>query len=235
MDPVDLEGYARYAVYYAPPAGSPLAALGAAWLGWDAEAGVEVAPDGPAALAGVRPALVKRARRYGFHATLKAPFRLLEGVRPTMLADAVAALAAKHPPAEGPGLMVDDELGFVALRPRRAAPDIDTLAGACVTELDLLRAPLSAAESAKRSGGLDTVEQAHLREWGYPYVLNRFHFHMTLTCQLTRRDARAAADALFHHFAQAIEPQFAIREIALFGDPGEGGPFRLLRRYPLSG
>jgi hypothetical protein len=52
----------RYAVYYAPPADSPLAALGAAWLGWDAEAGVEVAAYGPVALAGVRSALVKRAR-----------------------------------------------------------------------------------------------------------------------------------------------------------------------------
>ena len=226
----------RYAIYYAPPAGSELARRGAAWLGWDAEAAIEPTPDAPEALAGMREALTRRPRRYGFHATLKAPFRLNEGFGRPMIEEAVAAFAARTPAVSGPGLEVAADLGFVALRPSGPAPAVDALAAACVRELDLLRAPLAQAELARRRrGGLDMVEEAHLRDWGYPFVLDRFRFHMTLTGPLSERDSRTAAEALGLYFADALEPDLVIDEIALFGDPGGGAPFRLLRRFPLGG
>ncbi|MDZ7603687.1 MAG: DUF1045 domain-containing protein, partial [Hoeflea sp.] len=71
----------RYALYFAPEPASPLAGLAASWIGRDAATGKPVQqPDfdgmGADELAGI----TGPARRYGFHATLKAPFRLADGV-----------------------------------------------------------------------------------------------------------------------------------------------------------
>jgi hypothetical protein len=231
-----LHGYDRYAVYYAPPAGSALARLGAAWLGWDPDAGAEAGPLEIDGLPETRARLVREARRYGLHATFKAPFRLAEGIGVEILDAAVAALAARLPPAAGPALAVAIDLGFICLRPGGPAPAVDALAAACVTELDLLRAPLTSAELfRRRRAGLDMVEDAHLRTWGYPYVLDRFSFHITLTGPLAKAEARLAAPLFAEAFAGALDGPFAIGELCLFGDPGERGPFRLLRRYPLGG
>lgn len=234
--------YQRFAIYYAPPAGSPLAALGAAWLGYDADTGAAVDPRdliGEAVLGSLpmsHEALVRPARVYGFHATLKAPFRLGEGIDSETLDGAVAALAARTPPVTAPRLRVKSDLGFVALQPDGKAAALDALAASCVTGLDLLRAPLTAAELAKRRrNGLDTVEDAHLRNWGYPYVLDRFRFHVTLTSQLARLEARELAAVLDDLFSPALEQPFRVDELCLFGDPGEGRPFRLLKRYALTG
>ena len=71
--------FRRYAIYFAPRPRRALARFGAAWLGWDAEAGAD--RDGPelAGLPRPRAEIVATPRRYGFHATLKAPFRLARG------------------------------------------------------------------------------------------------------------------------------------------------------------
>ena len=74
-----MDDWRRQAIYFAPPAGSPLARFGAAWLGWDPEAGAEVEGLPVAGLPLPREALVAAPRRYGFHATLKPPFRLAAG------------------------------------------------------------------------------------------------------------------------------------------------------------
>ena len=79
----------RYAVYFAPRPSHPLAAAARRWLGRDAErsaadhddrargappdAGIELAPD-------EWRSLVAKPSRYGFHATLKPPFRPAPGV-----------------------------------------------------------------------------------------------------------------------------------------------------------
>jgi hypothetical protein len=91
----------RLAVYYAPRPGA-FADHAAAWLGWNAARGEEVPqPDLP----GIPfPAiLTAEARRYGFHGTLRAPFRLAEGMGEDQASARVAALAARWPrsPAKG--------------------------------------------------------------------------------------------------------------------------------------
>ncbi|CAN0604442.1 unnamed protein product, partial [Ectocarpus sp. 12 AP-2014] len=63
--------FQRYAVYYLPD-DADLAAFGAAWLGWDVEAGA-MCP---------RPEIdsldeaTATPQQYGFHGTLKPPFQL---------------------------------------------------------------------------------------------------------------------------------------------------------------
>lgn len=231
----DLSGYERYAVYVAPRDGTALADAGARWLGRDA-AGAAVAPLDAAGLPAPRETLVRDARRYGFHATLKAPFRLAEDFRGADLDDAVAALARSRAPIVGPRLAVGALDGFVALTPVADWPEIDDLAAACVTGLDLMRAPLSGPEIARRRrAGLDTVEDANLRTWGYPYVLARFRFHMTLTIRLSRVEAAQAVAALSRAFGPALDAPPVVEDLCLFGDPGGGAPLRLLRRHPLGG
>lgn len=236
------DAFSRFAVYYAPPSGSPLARLGAAWLGVDPEGGDVAAdeaalpPDLLAALPQSRESLVRNARVYGFHATLKAPFRLGERIDLDVLDGAIAALAEKTAPVVAPRLRVKAELGFVALQPAASSPALNALAAACVTSLDLLRAPLTGAELAKRRrAGLDMIEDANLRNWGYPYVLDRFRFHITLSSGLAKREAAAVAAVLDTLFEPVLEPAFRIDELCLFGDPGDGRPFRILKRYPLTG
>lgn len=228
-----LAGYSRYAVYWAPEPGSLLARLGAAWLGHDAATGRPVAhPETPLDAA----RLTERPRRYGFHATLKPPFRLAEGLDAAGLDAALAALAARCAPVEAPPLAVDAALGFAALRPVGPAPALDALAAACVTELDGFRAPPGPDEIAARRGpGLTPAEEANLARWGYPHVLDAFRFHLTLTGPLAESERAATVSALAALFGPCLGAPLLVGHLRLFGDPGGGRPFRLLRSHALSG
>ncbi|MGQ3281168.1 MAG: DUF1045 domain-containing protein, partial [Shinella sp.] len=70
----------RYALYFTPSASDPLTLSAQRWLGRNAFTGATLAQLSvqgfdAATLAG----LTADPRRYGFHATLKAPFSLAEG------------------------------------------------------------------------------------------------------------------------------------------------------------
>jgi putative phosphonate metabolism protein len=229
----DLAGYARLAVYWAPEPDTALARLGAAWLGRDAETGAT--PERPdTALDAER--LTARPRRYGLHATLKPPLRLARGVAPEAFDAMLAELAGRLAPVEAPPLAVDTGLGFAALRPAAPCPALDRLAAACVTGLDGFRAPPAPAEiEARRAAGLSPGQEENLRHWGYPYVLGAFRFHLTLTGPLAEAEKAPVSAALADLFAPALGGPLRIRHLCLFGDPGGGLPFRLLRRHALSG
>lgn len=242
-DAADIEGYARYAVYYAAPRASALADLGGAWLGWDADRGA--APERPevAGLPATAEAITARARGYGFHATLKAPFRLKEGATAADLAAAMAEFAAKTPAADGAPLAVMADLQFPALRPSAPSPGVDALAAAVVRAFDPFRAPLNEAELAKRrKSPLSPKHEAYLADWGYPYIFDEFHFHMTLGRGPDRAEAEAVAAALTPLFAPHLSDPFRFGEICLSGEPhpGDGDDpsathFRILRRFALTG
>lgn len=230
-----MPGPARYAVYYAPPASDPLWAFGCAWLGRDAEGG---SPAPRPALSGFAPGWLEQAtaapRRYGFHATLKPPFALAPGHDREALIAAVRVFAASRPPAEGPPLRPTRLGDFLALVPAGPAPMIEALAAATVESLDAFRAPPGEAELARRRvAGLDAREEAHLIRWGYPYVMDRFRFHLTLTGPLDRAEAERLGDALAPLVAPLCRPALAIAEIALFEALRPGEPFHLILRAPL--
>ena len=228
-----MRTYHRYGVYYAPPAGSALARFGAAWLGWDAEAAREVAhPEVPGLDVAT---LTATPRKYGFHATLKPPFRLAEGQDATVLADAVAHLAGRLAPVEVPPLALRRLGRFLALVPSHPSPDLARLAAACVTKLDRFRAPADAPELARRRrAGLTPHQERNLLAWGYPYVLDDFRFHLTLSGALTEDTARAAQAVLAPLTAPFCDAPLVVREICLFGERTDGR-FHLVHRYPLTG
>src|SRR5690625_811558 len=127
----------RHAIYWAPPAGSDLARFGASWLGWDADAG-ESLPESAAPCASA--SITAEPRRYGFHATLKPPFRLAAGNKADALDRAAARLAASIAPFTAPPLRPARMGRRIALLPSRASEALDQLAARVVTELDRFRA-----------------------------------------------------------------------------------------------
>ncbi|QDL91057.1 DUF1045 domain-containing protein [Paroceanicella profunda] len=229
----------RYGIYYAPPAGSALARFGADWLGWDAEAGRACRPDPMPELPLDWESVTATPRRYGFHGTLKPPFALAPGTDVQGLLAAVEALAAGIPAFGIPPFAPSLEHGFLSLRPSGPSEALEALAADCVRALDRFRAPPSEAELARRrKAALSPAQEAHLARWGYPYVMEQFRFHLTLSGHLGPEDAAALRDALRPLLAPLTAPGRTapepVRELCVFGDPGDG-PFHLLHRVPLTG
>ncbi len=79
-DQIEWSTEARFAVYYAPSRESAWWQAGSAWLGRDAESGEPCVSPQPEALARPLADLTEAPRRYGWHGTLVAPFRLADGV-----------------------------------------------------------------------------------------------------------------------------------------------------------
>ena len=173
----------RYAIYFTPTPGTPWWNFGAHWLGRDECTNHALVQPALAEIPAQQLLqLTAYPRRYGFHATLKAPFTLRDGVTETELLARMRTLAQQLKPlALGP--MVATRLdNFTALVPHAPPAALGTLAATCVTSLDDLRAPLSQQELARRlAQHLDAREQELLTQYGYPHVMERYQLHFTLT------------------------------------------------------
>lgn len=221
----------RYALYFSPAARG-LARAGADWLGWDAEAGkARAQPD----LAGIA-AATEAPRKYGFHATLKAPFRLADGVSADDLAEALGHAAAQIAPVALPGLGIATLGGrFLALCPEGNEAGLLDLAAEVVTRFEPFRAALSAAEIARRRPeGLTARQRDLLDAFGYPYVFEEFRFHMSLTGDLPAAELTRLRPAAEAHFAPHLARPFAVDQLCLFGED-DAGRFHSLSRHTLSG
>lgn len=224
----------RYAVYFAPHPETPAWLAGSHWLGRCAA--LQQTMQQPA-MEGVEPQSLARLtaapRRYGWHATLKAPFRLAPGVDWQALQHGVHSLARTLRPFQMPPMQVQPIDDFLALVPVAAHPANVTLqaaAAACVTQLQPLAAPLSASELARRRTAQLTPQQdALLQQWGYPFVLEAFRFHLSLTGSL----AGAAPDTVASVMAAAQQffadlPPLQFNSLALFAEPTPGADCVLL-------
>lgn len=222
----------RYALYYAPPEGSALALLGASWLGWDAATGTAL-PHSKAPVDVDR--MTKTPRKYGFHGTLKPPFRLAEGQDVGGLDAAIRELCQGITPFDAPPLVLKAIGSFIALVPSAPCPELAELAGTFVGQLDPFRAPPSEIELARRQAkGLTPRQAEHLARWGYPYVFDTFRFHLTLTGALEPADQAAAFACLTPLTAPFAAEPMPVREVCLFQQI-DGAPFGIAHRYPLTG
>ena len=222
--------FRRYAIYHLP--GAALGDFGAGWLGWDARTGrTQSRPEG---LPDAGDALIEVPRRYGFHATLKAPFRLAEGRRPEDLALALQLLCDHLAPFTL-ALEPRSDWGFVSLRPRHQPPELLALESSLVTRLDEFRAPLTPQEyERRRPDALPDQARRHLEHWGYPFVLELFHYHLTLSGPLPPARAEALRDALAPGLAPLIAEAMPVTSAALMGED-EDGFFHLIEDIPLRG
>jgi putative phosphonate metabolism protein len=227
----------RYAVYFALEPGSDLARFGAAWLGYDVATGqVVVQPS----ITEIDPerlhVITAEPRRYGFHATLKPPFVLAEETDADALAAAVAALANSIAAFTAPRLHLTSISGFLALTMSEPCAAMHDLADRCVSELDRFRAPPPVAElERRRRANLSARQDELLIRWGYPYVMEEFRFHMTLTARLNAEEGAIVRASLAPLVAPLCQSPLAVDAISLFHQPSTEAPFHLLKRYEFFG
>lgn len=221
--------FARYAVYHLP--GDPqLAAAGAEWLGWDIRAG---APAAQPAVAGLD-AATATPRKYGFHATLKPPFRPKRGADQADLEAALQSFAETCAPARAEGLDLVALGRFLALVLRGDSTGFARVAADLVRGLDAFRAAPSEAElERRRKAGLTDRQERMLALWGYPYVMDEFRYHLTLTGRVPRSEIGFWRGAAALHLSRLPAP-FVLDKVALVGERADGR-FELIREMALSG
>jgi len=226
----------RYAVYFAPDESTALWRSGCRWLGRDPCTGarlVQPVVDGWSAERILE--ITASPRLYGFHATLKPPFTLAEGRTAAQLADAIRGIAARVRAFSLPQLAVTSLDGFLALQPSAGSTaELTALADACVIDLDAFRRESQAEELARRrTAGLSPRQDQLLVQFGYPFVLDQFRFHMTLTERLPRRDALRLSPWLSEYFTAALAAALHCDAICLFVQEQPRQAFRLLQRFAL--
>ena len=227
----------RYALYFTPPASDPLTLAAQRWLGRNAFTGANleqpaVSGFDAAALSG----LTADPRRYGFHATLKAPFALAEGRSEAELIAEIVRFVSEVEPFAIPEAVVGRLGSFFALVPGDHFDPLQAFAGEVVRRFERFRAPLTSADIARRKPDeLAAVERQNLVQWGYPYVFDEFRFHMTLTGRVPAERRDAVERVLLDQFAEFHGRPLAIHGLALFREPSRGADFTVHSLFPLGG
>jgi putative phosphonate metabolism protein len=227
----------RYGLYYAPPITGELWRHASIWLGRDAATNTSYEADVGGLDPERRHALTRSARRYGFHATLKAPMALANNLGSRDLDRALKAWTAAQAPVDIGPVVLRPIGGFLALVPERQSDVLTDFAAKVVEDFDAFRAPLETDERRRRTvGGRLTPRQIELLErFGYPYVLEEFRFHMTVSDQLEPADQVEVAAAATAWFEPFIGAALLLDRLVLFHEAEPGAPFRRLRDYPLTG
>jgi hypothetical protein len=221
----------RYAIYYAPDLGSPLDMFGRTWFD-------EKANGNPAAIAKLNPKrlaeLSEGSRRYGFHGTLKPPFGLNPSTRVESLLDAARVFASTLAPVEIPPLELAIIGKFIAFTPTAQSAALEKLAAACVRAFEAFRLPLSDEQLASYKLNKLTVHQEQmLAHWGYPYVMEEFRFHISVTDRIDDPHEREEIiDALEKIAKPILGKPVVVRDITVFGQAAANQPMIPIERIP---
>jgi putative phosphonate metabolism protein len=232
----NLNGNAsRYALYFCPSPGAALYGQGSQWLGRDATTGEEFDPSLPDRIQRQDWLhATESPRRYGFHATLKPPFRLAEDTTYEELREALQEFAKKQVCFCAPRLRIGTLGRFLALTLSAPSEDFANLAAECVTEFDRFRSPATEAELAQRlRDTLSQREREHVLRWGYPYVLDTWKFHMSLTGSLPPEALPPLEQYLGQRFAPACGEALLVDSVCIFHESHPGAQFHLMDRVYL--
>jgi putative phosphonate metabolism protein len=222
----------RYAIYFTPPEDAPLTRMASAWLGRNAFSGAAVQHPLDTGLSSAEIGYqTAAARRYGFHATLKAPFHLAPGKSEAELRAALDAFVSRRTPFSL-RLQLGRLDGFYALTSAGENMMLSSLANDVVTAFEPFRAPLSEVEMARRNpDGLGPAELKNLQKWGYPYVFDGFRFHMTLTGRVDPPECPRVEDALRKTFGPLLSGSVPVNALTLFVEGEGGAPFVVRSRH----
>lgn len=221
----------RYAIYYAPAPASSLWRFGSAVLGYDAATGADTTLAPPP---GYDPEswrrLTEEPRRYGFHATLKAPFHLRASRTVAELSKALAHFSRGRAAAVLGRLEVSAIGPFLALTAPAASRDLPALAQSVVVAFEAYRAPLEEADRERRlAAGLTDRQRDQLERYGYPYVGEDFQFHMTLTGPTAPDERDGIRKALQVRYGEAVGAQpWMLDRLALYEQPSRDSRFRII-------
>ena len=230
-----MPNFPRYAIYFVPSADSALYRFGAKLIGRDAytSRSLPFAEGIEAEIEGWKQ-LTADPRKYGFHATLKAPISLVPGRTESELKAAIHEFAQTPRPIPAIAPKVRSIGSFIAMVPDAPCPELQKLAEDCVTTFDSFRAPLSDADRERRNVSALTGRQiAYLDRWGYPYVFVEFRFHMTLAGSLPAERLTAVTDALKKRFTALKLKSAPIDRLALLRQDSATSGFTVLAHWPL--
>jgi len=209
----------RFAIYFAPARESTLWRAAESWF---------AQPDVPP--------LSVSARRYGFHATIKAPMALADGMDRAALEMALTAFVRGREPVSLGRLAPTPIEGFLALTAVPQPQELTDFAAGVVMAFERFRQLMSAEDRARRLKAPLTARQiALLDAYGYPYVLEQFLFHMTLTDRLEPGALAAMQARAGDWFGEALAQPIVLDRLVLFHEAEPGGAFRRLDDHVLTG
>ena len=141
------ENYKRYAIYYAPIENCELDVFGKCWLGWDPYKGEEITKSYPLKLPNLQKfsRFVLTPKQYGFHGTIKAPFRLKDGYTYNDLENKVCEISKQIHSFHLDELIIKKLGNFIALIPTNNLK-INAVSNKFVEGLDYLRDDLTENE-----------------------------------------------------------------------------------------
>jgi hypothetical protein len=221
----------RYAIYFVPARDSDLYRFGSSVLGYDCYSGEAVPqPDEFKSDADRWRRLVREPRRYGFHATLKAPFHLLPSCSEAQLVSALHSFSGLDHAVAAIAPTIESVSDFAAVVPMQQQAALDALAAKCATIFDAFRAPISPQQRARRVAmGLSHDQIRNLDRWGYPFMFADFRFHMTLTGGLEAGERAEVVATLRRVFARTCGDQtIAVDRLALLKQDSAGTAFRVV-------
>lgn len=228
-----MTSYNRVAIFYAPASKSPLAQFGSEWLGWDVENAIDVKhPDIPNLPAPISD-MTTTPRKYGFHGTLKAPFKLHATKSLDELRTALRGFSHKTSKFTVGQMMVARLGNFVAIIQASPSTILREFAAMTVEHFEEFRAPLNEKDIAKRrKANLSQRQNELMLRWGYPYVFEEFKFHLTLTGKLEEADAETTKNIIGEHLSDILNKPLEAVDICLYGERKDGR-FEIIERFPL--
>jgi hypothetical protein len=224
----------RYAIYYTPRPGTPLAAFGRSWFG-RANDGVTLQAFSEAGLAGACPKTTVSHGNYpGLHAVFRNSFRLRDGIGTDALKGRLISFTRRRRPVETGPLTLARAGRYLALRPVEAKPALDWLAAQCVAAFDgYVTTPGNVDTDADEEGQLNDHQRLLLSSFGDPHVLSEYRFQITLTGPLDGAHLERVAQALWPMLEEICAEGVHVDGLSLCGRPDARTPMRLIGRYRL--
>ncbi len=227
-----LNDFTRYAIYYVPPESDYLTRFVASWFGWDVYKSINVEYPVLSNLNYDIKEITSTPSKYGLHATLKAPFCLAPDRTIDELRLSLLVLSHSIKQFEIPSICLRIISGFIAIVPTIQNESVNNLAKKCVEELDCFRQakPLNNL-NARRAAGLSDSEERNLLKWGYPYVLDDFRFHLTLTNKLSSKALKNVFPVLSSELQPVLNGPLVIGKICLLGESNINEKFEVIEEF----
>ncbi len=226
----------RLAIYFSPLQGSELAKAAAQWLGRNNESLTYQEQKTDFTLNSVKITQITSSPfHYGFHGTLKPPFRPVPGTDLEKVKDRLCFFASQFKKFTLPPLHLRQIHTFFCLTPTVRCEQLHNLADETVRAFDDLRRPPSQDELQKRrEANLSPAQEEMLVTWGYPYVMDQFRFHLTLTNNIgSQADCAVIERELQHRFPQSMLNAVTFSQLCLFIEEN-GAPMKMIAAFPLS-
>ena len=161
---------------------------------------------------------------------------LADGMDRTALEMALTEFASAHRPVSLGRLAPTPLEGFLALLAAPQPQAITDFAATVVTAFERFRMPLSSEDRARRLKAPLTPRQVELTDaYGYPYVLEQFLFHMTLTDRPEPAALAAMRERAVAWFGATLSEPIVLDRLVLFHEAEAGAPFRRLDDHILTG